>query len=292
MVEDRSLASKLIDIVIVIFLLIFALTTLLPFINIIATTFAHPDEIIKGGFLLIPRKLSAAAIKYITTSATFMGAIRNSVVITLMGTVINMFFSVTMAYALAQKRLKFRNVIMSFIVFTMVFQVGMIPNFLNVRLLHLQNTYWALTLPVAINAFNLILIKNFFQEISAELIESARMDGCNDLIVLFRIVLPLSTPILATITLFYAVGHWNSFMTAILYLSDARKWPMQVLLRNIVMLSMMDMGNTEIGGSFFLLMPESLRAAAIFVSTLPILVLYPFLQKYFVKGVMLGAVKG
>jgi putative aldouronate transport system permease protein len=181
---------------------------------------------------------------------------------------------------------------MFLITFTMIFSGGMIPGYFIVRSTGLLNKFGALIIPSLINAFNLILMKNFFQGIPASLEESAKLDGCNDLVILLRIVVPLSLPAIATFTLFYAVGHWNSFMNVLLYINDPKKWNIQVLLRQIVILSQGGVGDAAAVGEHFVIPPQGVKMAAIMFSTFPILCVYPFLQKYFTKGVLAGSIKG
>ena len=182
---------------------------------------------------------------------------------------------------------------MNLVVFTMLFSGGMIPGFLNIRSLGLINSYWAIVLVGAISTWNLIIAKNFIQNIPDELKEAARIDGANEIFILVRVILPLSLPILATLGLFYAVGHWNSFMNWLLYITDSTRWNVQVLLRQIV-IQASGIGDSELTrGEAAIVIPEGgVRSASILVSTLPILLVYPWLQKYFAKGALLGAVKG
>jgi putative aldouronate transport system permease protein len=217
----------------------------------------------------------------------------NSVIITIAGTLANLAFTFTMAYSLSRRDLLGRSLIMNLVIFSMLFSGGMIPGYLVVKELGLLDSYAAVILPGAISAFNMIIIKNFFQELPPGLEESARIDGCTDLGVLWRIVLPLSKPILATFGLFYAVGHWNNFFSALLFLNDHQKWPLQVILREIVMLSQMAAGDMSAMDPNFVEPPDqSVKMAVIVVGTLPILLVYPFLQKHFAKGVLLGSIKG
>jgi putative aldouronate transport system permease protein len=197
-----------------------------------------------------------------------------------------------MAWPLAHKRIMGRHGLMFFITFTMLFNGGMIPTYIVVRATGLLNSWAALIIPTAVNAFNLILMKNFFQEVPASLEESAKLDGANDLGILIRIVIPLSMPAIATFTLFYAVAHWNTFMNVILYINNSAKWTIQVLLRQIVILSQGGVGDSSMMGEAFLIPPQGVKMAAIIFSTFPILCVYPFLQKYFIKGVMVGSIKG
>jgi putative aldouronate transport system permease protein len=182
---------------------------------------------------------------------------------------------------------------MNLVIFSMLFSGGMIPGYLVVKELGLLNSYAAVILPGAISAFNLIVIKNFFQNLPPGLEEAARIDGCSDVGVLWRIVLPLSKPIIATFGLFYAVGHWNNFFSAMLYLNDSKMWPLQVMLREIVMLSQVAVGDMSAFDPEFVEPPDqAVKMAVIVVGTVPILLVYPFLQKHFAKGVLLGSIKG
>ena len=220
---------------------------------------------------------------------------KNSIFITVAGTVINLFFTVTMAYAISKPRLRGRNFVLNMVIFSMFFGGGMIPSYIvTANLLHMKNTYWSVLLPGAISAYNMMIVKNFFQGIPQELEESASLDGCTDVGILWRIVLPLSLSVLATFGLFYAVGHWNAYFGAMIYMSGAReKWPLQVLLREIIILSNASAGDMNNMDPEFIQPPEqSVKMAVIVVSTVPIMCVYPFLQKYFVKGVMVGALKG
>lgn len=270
-----------------------ALVTVLPFIYIIAGSFATEVELMEREFFIFPRDPSLSAFQYIFSTNTISRSMLNSVLITAVGTLVNLAFTFTMAYSLSRRDLLGRSVIMNLVIFSMLFSGGMIPGYLVVKELGLLDTYAAVILPGAISAFNLIIIKNFFQELPPGLEESARIDGCTDLGVLWRIVLPLSKPIIATFGLFYAVGHWNNFFSALLFLNDHEKWPLQVILREIVMLSQLAAGDMGSMDPNFVEPPDqSVKMAVIVVGTLPILLVYPFLQKHFAKGVLLGSIKG
>jgi putative aldouronate transport system permease protein len=200
-----------------------------------------------------------------------------------------------MAYAISKPRLRGRNFFLNMVIFSMFFSGGMIPGYIVVaNILNLKNTYWSVLLPGAISAYNMMIVKNFFQGIPQELEESAAIDGCTDIGVLLRIVLPLSLPVLATFGLFYAVGHWNAYFGAMIYMTGAKqKWPLQVLLRELIIMSNGSAGDMNNLDPEFVQPPEqSIKMAVIVVSTVPIMCVYPFLQKYFVKGVMVGALKG
>ncbi|MFC6334638.1 carbohydrate ABC transporter permease [Paenibacillus septentrionalis] len=285
--------ERLFDLLNYLFLILFASVTVLPFVYIIAGSFATEAELSERTFFLFPRDPSLSAYEYIFSSSTLFRSMGISVYITIIGTITNLFFTLTMAYALSRKSLMGRNLVMNLVIFSMLFSGGMIPGYLVVKGLGLVNTYAAVILPGAISAFNLIVIRNFFQNLPAGLEESARIDGCNDIGVLWRIVIPLSMPIIATFGLFYAVGHWNNFFSALLYLNDHNKWPLQVMLREIVMLSQLAIGDLNNVDPEFVNPPDqSVKMAVIIVGTLPILLVYPFLQKHFAKGALLGSIKG
>ena len=291
--KHDSFGERVFDALNVLFLSLFALVTVLPFIYIIAGSFATDLELTERKFFLLPRDPSLDAYRYIFSSDTLFRSIGNSVFIMVTGTLTNLAFTLTMAYALSHKDLMGRTFVMNLVIFSMLFSGGMIPTYLVVKNLGMLDSYAALIFPGAISAFNLIVIKNFFQNLPAGLEESARIDGCNDLGVLWRIVLPLSKPILATFGLFYAVGHWNNFFSALLYLNDHKMWPLQVMLREMVMLSQIAIGNLNNLDPEFVEPPDqSIKMAVIVVGTVPILLVYPFLQKHFTKGVLLGSIKG
>jgi putative aldouronate transport system permease protein len=291
--KHDSIGEKVFDGFNYFFLGLLALVTVLPFVYIIAGSFATEVELMEREFFIFPRDPSLSAFQYIFSTDTVSRSMINSVLITVAGTAANLAFTFTMAYSLSRRDLMGRSIMMNLVIFSMLFSGGMIPGYLVVKELGLLDTYAAVILPGAISAFNMIIIKNFFQELPPGLEESARIDGCTDVGVLWRIVLPLSKPIIATFGLFYAVGHWNNFFSALLFLNDHEKWPLQVILREIVMLSQMaagDMGNLD--PNFIEPPDQSVKMAVIVVGTLPILMVYPFLQKHFAKGVLLGSIKG
>lgn len=289
----RSVSGTAFDVTNVIVLGVISLLAVLPFIYIIAGSFASDAELTKRAVFLIPETFTTAAYQFIFSTDTILQSIKVSLYVTVVGTIVNLFFTVTMAYALSKRNLMGRNTVLNLIVFSMLFGGGLIPTYLVVRDLHLLDTFWALMLPGAISAFNLIIVKNFFQELPAELEEAAKIDGCTELGLLWKIVLPLSMPVLATFTLFYAVGHWNNFYSALLYINDPQKWPLQVMLRQIVLLSQTAAGDINSMDPNFVTPPDqSIKMAVIVIGTIPILLVYPFLQKHFAKGVLIGSVKG
>ncbi len=268
------------------------LACLLPFVHVVVSSFTSAHEILAKGFVLFPSEPTLDAYRFIFSTSTIARSISVSIYITIVGTAINMFMSLTMAYALSYDRLVGKKYINALIVFSMLFSGGMIPNYILIKNLGMIDSFNSLLIPGAISAFNLIIIKNFFIQIPKELKESAKIDGANEIQTLWSIILPVSMPTIATFTLFYAVGHWNTFFSAILYLNDPKKWPIQVILRNIVILSQGAVGERGEMDPNVVIPPESIKMAVIVVATIPILCVYPFLQKHFTKGVMVGSVKG
>lgn len=268
--------------------------TIVPFLYVVAGSFATEKELVERAFFIIPHDISFNAYKYIIKDGSIFRGLVNSFFIMIAGTFVNMLFTATMAYPLSKSWLKGRNLVLNIIIVTMLFSGGMIPNYLVVKNLQLLDSYWALILPGAINAFNLIIIKNFFQELPAELEEAAKIDGCTDVGIFVKIILPLSKPALASVGLFYAVSHWNDFFNSLIYLNSTKKFPVQIILRQIVLLAQ---GATADGSAIDFgaggTPPElAVKMAATVVATIPILCVYPFVQKYFEQGVMVGAVKG
>ncbi|WP_240762108.1 carbohydrate ABC transporter permease [Paenibacillus thalictri] len=271
---------------------LYALLCVLPFVHIVASSLTSPEELLTKKFVLFPTEWSLDAYKYVFSTGKLLQSLGVTVFLTVVGTVLNVIFTTLMAYPLAKKELEGRRAIMLMVLFTMLFNGGMIPTFLLVKALGLLNSLWALIVPGLIGAFILIIMKNFFQQLPEGIEESAKIDGCHELGILFRIVIPLSLPSVATISLFYAVGHWNVFMSAILYLNKADLWPLQVLLRQVVLVTTGGLGDSSNWSSEFVPPPQTVRMAVIVVATVPILLVYPFIQKHFAKGALLGSVKG
>lgn len=287
----RKIASDVImDAIVYIILTILAILMVIPFIYVIAASFATEADILSSPLFLFPPHPTVAAYKQIF-DMTGMGAqvlrsLAVSICVTLVGTFINLLLTATMAYGLSRSNLIGKKFVLNLVLFTMVFGGGMIPTFLLVKGLGMYDSYWALIIPGAISAYNMLIIRNFFMDLPAGLEEAASIDGCTDIGIFVKIALPLSLPALATFGLFYAVGHWNAYFDALLYLNDQKKYPFQLVLRNMVMLSSADTTDNEE------LPKESLKMAVIVVGTVPILCVYPFLQKHFAAGVMVGAIKG
>lgn len=289
MIRDKSFWSRLFDCINYIFLTILAIIAIFPFFYVFISSFASVEDILSARMVIIPRRFTLEAYKFVFDRPTIMRSFMVTTYVTVAGTMLSLVLTTMMAYSLAHKEVYGRRVIMFLITFTMLFSGGMIPGFLLVRSLHMIDKYHALFVPAAISAFNLIVMKNFFQSIPKELEESAMIDGAGDPRIILNIVLPLSTPVLATIALFYSVNYWNSFMSGLLYINTPNKWPLQVLLRQVVMANIHAL---EGDMPMDYLPPESVKYATITVATVPMLLIYPFLQKYFTKGLMLGSIKG
>jgi putative aldouronate transport system permease protein len=287
----ESVSSRIFDALNIVVLIALAVVTLLPFIYVVAGSLASESEITARSFFVWPHTFVTDSYDYIFSTNTFVRSLIVTICVTAVGTVIQVAMTLSMAYPLSKRYLPGRNLLLNLVIFTMVFSGGMIPTYLVVRELGLLNTYWALILPLAINPFYLIIVKNFFQELPEELQEAGRIDGCSEIGVFTRIVLPLSKPIIATFALFYAVAIWNDFMSPLLYIDDAAKWTLQMFVRQVTVSA--DMANTmgQLDPNY--VPPEQgLKFAVIVVATVPILLFYPFLQKHFAKGILIGSVKG
>ena len=286
---------KLFDYINYIFLILIGLCMLYPFVNIIAISFSSYDAFIENPLRIFPKEFNFDAYRDILQHARFYTSYLNTIVITVVGVVAGLFMYSITAYPLSRPDLKGRKFFIVYIVFTMLFNGGLIPNFYVVRSLGLYDTIAILIFKGMFTAYNLILVKSFFEGIPDSLMEAARIDGATDPTILFKIVIPLSKPILATIGLFSAVGYWNNYYNAVVYIKSAEKWPLMLFLREIIMGA--KTSEMAAGGNLAELksMPVEqvmLQYSTLLLVILPILCVYPFLQKYFVKGVMLGSVKG
>ncbi len=285
-------SDRIFNIFIVLITLISVIVCLFPVLNVAAVSLSSNSAILASKVFIWPVDLTAQSYKAIFSDKSMTWSLVYTIIMTVAYTAIGMILTVCAAYPLTKKRLKGRNFVLLLIIFTMYFSGGLIPDYLLVKNLHLLDTVWSLILPGALSAFNLIVLKTFFSSLPESLEESAILDGCNDIGVLFRIVLPLSKPVLATLSLFYAVGKWNSFMDALFYINNAKLYPLQLKLYQIIVNSQSLDASIGEGNISQSVLPESLKAACVIFATLPIILVYPWLQKYFVKGVMIGAVKG
>ena len=292
-IKEESVSRKAFNVFNVVFLFLLMLVCLYPLYLQLIISISHGLEVIKGGITLLPRKITFKTYQVLVRGELFM-YMRNTVFYTVAGTLVNLVMSCLCAYPLARKTFSGRKFFTIMVTVTLFFSGGMVPMYLTVQQYGLMDTIWALILPGAISTYNMIIIRTAFQSIPDSLVESAQLDGANDLIILCRIVVPLSKATLATMLLFYAVSHWNSYFDAMLYITNKKLYPLQIMLRNMLIGGLFNEETAIAGASAdsFATTDATLRSAAIIVSTLPILIVYPFVQRYFVKGVMIGSVKG
>ena len=299
MIENKKPVHRFVDALKYLFLILFALTTLLPFLNLVSKGFSGESAVISGRVLFWPLDPTIKTYNYVLRGNTFFNAFKVSVLITLVGSVSAVVVTAMTAYPLSRSNFRGRKGFLYLWVFIMLFNGGMVPNYMLYRVLGLMDTMWCLMLPGLVSVYNMLLIKNYFETLPDSLEEAARIDGASNMRVLFQIVLPISLPMLATITLFYAVSYWNDYFTARMYISSIDKRPLQLYLYDLINNALQIMNQGADGNTGALsaddvmnLTPESVRAAAITLSTLPILLVYPQLQKYFVSGIVVGSVKG
>ena len=261
---------------------------LYPFLNVIAYSFSGYNAVLSGKVTFYPIDFTLDAYKQILGRSQIWMSMKSTVIVTVLGTFLSLFLTVCAAYALSRDYLPGRKFFTGLILFTMYFSGGMIPTFLVVKQLGLYDTLAALFIPQSVNVFNFIVMRTFFRELPKELEEAARIDGASDIQTLARIILPLSLPIIATIGLFYAVGYWNSYFAPLIFLSNEKLQPIQLYLRSILITSEVQASGMGLDA---ILMNEQMKYAVIVIACFPIMVLYPFIQKYFEKGVLIGAVK-
>jgi len=289
---NRNKRIDFTDISIILIITIVSITCLIPFLYMISLSLSSNDAIISQKVAIWPVDFTLETYRTILSDVEMIYTLGYTIVLTIVYTLVCMFLTVCAAYPLTKQRLMGRSLILTVLVFTMYFSGGLIPSYILVKNLDLMNTMWSLILPGAMSVFNLIILKTFFASLPESLEESASIDGCNDLGILVRIVLPLSLPSIATLSLFYAVDRWNGFQDALFYITDKNLYPMQLKLYQIITANQQldtQQGEGSVGAY---IVPESLKAASVMFATVPILVVYPKLQKYFVDGVMTGAIKG
>lgn len=278
-----------------VFVTLCALTVLYPVLNILSVSVSNYSTYIRNPMMFFPTKIDLLAYQGVFRSKLLMRSYGNTIIITLLGTLLTLIITALYAYPLSRKELRGKPFFNTFIIITMMFSGGIVPSFLLVRALGLYDTLASQYLPSILGAYNCILMVNFFRALPEELIEAAMVDGASDPVCLTRIVLPLSKPILATIALFAAVGYWNSYFSAVIYIRSQTRWPVQLVLREIIMASntrALSAGGNLAEFDISSVPADQLRYACLIVVMLPIMCVYPFLQKYFASGVMLGAVKG
>ncbi len=273
-------------------LLVLAFVCLYPFLNVIAYSLSGYNAVLSGKVTFYPIDFTLSAYQQILGKTQIWNSMRTTVLVTLMGTGLSLLLTIFASYALSRNDLPGRKFLTGMILFTMYFGGGMIPTFLVVKGVGLYDTLGALFIPQAVNVFNFIVMRTFFRNLPESLEEAARIDGASYMQVLVKIVLPLSLPIIATIGLFYAVGYWNTYFDALLYIQDPNKYTLQLRLRSLLFGEELNNSGVNLEGLGTQVMTQSLKMATVAVSTIPILIVYPWLQKYFVKGVMVGSVKG
>ncbi len=289
--RTRERGDLIFETIVYFILSLVTLTMVLPFVNIMAMAFSDGWAVTSGKVTLWPIGFQVDTLLYVISTQQFITSFLISTLVMALGTSASLLMTSLAAYPLSKKHLPGMRLMIMLFVFTMLFSGGMIPTYMLIRSLGLINKLGSLFLPLMINVFNMLVVKNYFESLPESMEESARMDGANNLIVLFRIVLPVASPVLATIGLFYAVGYWNDFLSPMLYISIPKLRPLQLYLREVIM----EMGSPNAGADLEYisgLSPGGIRAALIVGSTLPIALIFPFLQKYFTKGAMVGSIKG
>jgi putative aldouronate transport system permease protein len=288
MIDSRS--DKVFSVIVYIILSTFGILIILPFLNLLATSLSDQVAVSNGMVTFWPKRFTLSAYKFVIQNKQFWNGFKTTILVTFAGTVLSMLVTTLTAYPLSLPKLKGRKFFLVLFIIVMLFNGGLIPNYLLINQLGLRNNRWALILPGLISTYNMLLVKNYFETLPPSLYESAKIDGASEFRIFINITLPLSLPTLATVALFYAVGFWNSYFSGILYISSPEKMPLQTYLQSLLNMSYIPAHelSPEVAES---LSTESIRAASIFSATVPILVFYPFLQKYFVKGLVLGSDK-
>lgn len=300
--KKLSRSDKIFDMINIVLLTLMMLVILYPLYFILIASVSSPTAVNAGEVLLFPKGATLEGYKYVLKDTSIWKGYANTIILTITGTLVNMFLSVTCAYALSKSHLPFIKFIMFAMTFTMFFSGGIIPTYLLVSGLGMRDTIWSLIMPAAVSVYNVILMRTYFMNsVPDEIIQAAKIDGCSEIRALTAVVLPLSKPILVTIALFYGVGHWNQFFQALIYISDKDKFPLQLVLRNMLLMGNNAMTSMLSGGmsgenakylAELMQQIEILKYAVIIVSVLPMLLVYPFLQKFFMKGIMMGSLKG
>ncbi|KOP67045.1 carbohydrate ABC transporter permease [Paenibacillus solani] len=292
---QKTFGYKFTNAIIYTVLAIVGLVTLLPFLYVVIVSFTDPTEYLSKSLIIIPEKWSISSYKYILSTEMFLRSLGVSAFLAIVGSAISIIVTSALSYALSRKRFFGKKFFLLAILMTMLFNPGMIPNFLLVESLGLIDTIWSLILPAITSAWYVFLMKNFYQELPDELEEAAKIDGSNDIGVFLRIMLPISLPAIAAFGLFFAVGFWNTYFNGVLYINSEELRPMQVVLQMMLISASTNVADPSVAAmlqSEQILPPETIKMAAVVVASLPIIMVYPFLQKYFVKGMLVGSVKG
>lgn len=292
--KDKA-EDRLLYIIVYTALILFTLTVLYPIIFIISASFSAPELVSKGKVLLWPLEPGLQGYIAVFSHKWILSGYRNTIFYTVAGTILNVVVTLMIAYPLSRSDCPFRRTVMALCVFTMFFNGGMIPTYILMTQIKFTNTVWAMLIPGALSVYNMIIVRTFMvSSVPNELLEASRIDGCSDLRYFLSILLPLSKPVIAVITLYYAVSHWNAYFNALMYLSEKRLYPLQIILRDILVANTLNL--SEIDSPEMLNarqgMADLLKYALIIVSSAPVIAMYPFVQRYFIKGVMIGSVKG
>lgn len=295
-VKSFSLSDKSFDIINKIFLSIVLIIIVYPLIFVLSASISDPNSVASGKMWLFPVDISFRGYEVLFANKSIWLGYYNTIIYTTIGTIIHLMVLLPCAYVLSRKELVAKKYFLWFILFTMLFSGGMIPNYLIIKSLGMLNTMWAIVIPNVVGAWSILVARAFFQQsIPDQLVEAAKIDGATDFYIFFRVVLPLSLPIIAVMALFHAVGLWNQYFNALIYLSDRDKFPLQLILREILIVNQMQLGDPSSGGGESLVDQVKtaglIKYAVIIVSSLPLLIVYPFLQRFFVKGVLIGSIK-
>ena len=293
MTIKRTMGEIIFSFINTIIMLALVVITLYPLIHVLFASFSDATQLSQHrGILIHPLGIDFSSYKNVFGNPMILVGYKNTLVYLVLGTAINLLLTSFGAYALSRTNIKIAKYIMFGIAFTMIFNGGMIPTYILVKNLSMVNTIWALVIPKAISAWNLIIMRTSFQAIPVSMEESAKIDGANDFTILFRIFIPLSSAVMAVMVLFYAVGHWNAWLDAMMYIRRRNLYPLQLVLREILLINSTQSMTTSVSSENQASIGETIKYATVIIATVPILCSYPFLQKYFVKGVMVGAIKG
>lgn len=284
----KGLEDRIVNAIVYILLGLAAIAAVFPLMYVVSVSITPFSEVLKnGGFILVPKSVTFSAYGRLFSETGIPRAFAVTVFITVVGTIINLALTALMAYPLSRKLLPGRSIFLFMVVFTLLFGGGIIPTYLVVKQLGLLYSVWSMIWPNAIWSFNVLVMKTFYESLPEELFESARIDGAKEFRILLTIVVPLSVPSMMTVGLFYMVGHWNEFFQAIMYVTDRTLFPLQVVIREILMMTQQPLENAD-----NMLPTETMQMAAVVIASLPIIAVYPFIQKHFTKGMLLGSVKG
>ncbi|TLS50610.1 carbohydrate ABC transporter permease [Paenibacillus antri] len=282
------------DIINYIALTLISLSMLFPFLYVFSVSLTDPATYVQGEFILLPKEFSLDSYKFVLGTGQLWNSVKATLFITVVGTVLNLFVTMTFAYVLTKNDMPGWKLFTYMVLFMMFFHAGMVPGYLLVRELGLMNSLWALILPGLTNPWSLFVVRSFYRSIPSSLEEAAYIDGANDLTIFQKVILPLSKPVIAAFSLFFAVGLWNTYLSGIFYIQDPKKWPLQVFLSQMIIESNTDLGSSANFDDVRQVQPpsETIKMASLVLVMIPILLVYPFLQKHFAKGVLLGSVKG